>query len=58
MHAAPRRCLLSLLVLDLGTTKNIDECETCSTREEVALVLEERIRREVYADGEQENGEV
>ena len=58
VYTPPRRCPLSFLVLDLGPIKDIDEGEARRTREEVALVLEERIRWEVCADGEQEDGEV
>ena len=58
VYAPPRRCSLSLLVLDLSPSEKIDEGEGRRAREEIALVLEERVRREVCTDSEQEDGEV
>jgi len=57
VHTAPRR-LPPLLERRLYAAEQVDQGETRRAREEVTLVFEQRVGREMLADGQQEDGEV
>ena len=58
MDPAPRRGPTPLLELRLRASEKVDQGETSGASEEIALVLEKRVGREVRSDGEEEDGEV
>ena len=55
---APRRGPTPLLELRLRASEKVNQGETSGASEEIALVLEKGVGREVRSDGEEEDGEV
>ena len=58
MHPAPRRGPTPLLELRLRASEKVDQGQTGRASEEIALVLEKCVGREVRSDREEEDGEV
>ena len=58
VHPSPRRGPTPLLELRLRAAEKVDQGQTGRASEEIALVLEKRVGREVRSDREEEDGEV
>jgi len=58
VHPAPRRGPTPLLELRLRAAEKVGQGQTGRASEEIALVLEKRVGREVRSDREEEDGEV